>query len=139
MEGRALADLVVKLGLWRLPHRKSADIFELLYLPSLRNFAQGRRDTGKGFVAGEAEVDEPFAVEGAGHRLQNPDASLAVLDQFVVGRKNACDLFLHLQRRNPEIERQQLVQTQVVLRSEEHTSELQSLMRISYSVFCLKK
>src|SRR3546814_9957853 len=25
------------------------------------------------------------------------------------------------------------------LRSEEHTSELQSLMRISYAVFCLKK
>src|SRR3546814_4124477 len=27
----------------------------------------------------------------------------------------------------------------VVTRSEEHTSELQSLMRISYAVFCLKK
>src|SRR3546814_1026061 len=29
--------------------------------------------------------------------------------------------------------------TQRELRSEEHTSELQSLMRISYAVFCLKK
>src|SRR3546814_866832 len=28
---------------------------------------------------------------------------------------------------------------EVDLRSEEHTSELQSLMRISYAVFCLKK
>src|SRR3546814_10555134 len=27
----------------------------------------------------------------------------------------------------------------VLFRSEEHTSELQSLMRISYAVFCLKK
>src|SRR3546814_7602805 len=26
-----------------------------------------------------------------------------------------------------------------ILRAEEHTSELQSLMRISYAVFCLKK
>src|SRR3546814_3617990 len=26
-----------------------------------------------------------------------------------------------------------------IMRSEEHTSELQSLMRISYAVFCLKK
>src|SRR3546814_5049118 len=26
-----------------------------------------------------------------------------------------------------------------IIRSEEHTSELQSLMRISYAVFCLKK
>src|SRR3546814_2125173 len=29
--------------------------------------------------------------------------------------------------------------TALGLRSEEHTSELQSLMRISYAVFCLKK
>src|SRR3546814_3717255 len=30
-------------------------------------------------------------------------------------------------------------QVDAVMRSEEHTSELQSLMRISYAVFCLKK
>src|SRR3546814_3314354 len=30
-------------------------------------------------------------------------------------------------------------QQQQAARSEEHTSELQSLMRISYAVFCLKK
>src|SRR3546814_2320598 len=34
---------------------------------------------------------------------------------------------------------QQLRQVQEGRRSEEHTSELQSLMRISYAVFCLKK
>src|SRR3546814_5851024 len=33
----------------------------------------------------------------------------------------------------------QLINTGAVGRSEEHTSELQSLMRISYAVFCLKK
>src|SRR3546814_4772930 len=32
-----------------------------------------------------------------------------------------------------------LVLTAITFRSEEHTSELQSLMRISYAVFCLKK
>src|SRR3546814_5672225 len=31
------------------------------------------------------------------------------------------------------------VRVDATLRSEEHTSELQSLMRISYAVFCLKK
>src|SRR3546814_1926148 len=31
------------------------------------------------------------------------------------------------------------VELRAELRSEEHTSELQSLMRISYAVFCLKK
>src|SRR3546814_2114680 len=33
----------------------------------------------------------------------------------------------------------ELVHAAVGIRSEEHTSELQSLMRISYAVFCLKK
>src|SRR3546814_3086503 len=32
-----------------------------------------------------------------------------------------------------------VVYLSLLLRSEEHTSELQSLMRISYAVFCLKK
>src|SRR3546814_2259386 len=32
-----------------------------------------------------------------------------------------------------------LANRKLVFRSEEHTSELQSLMRISYAVFCLKK
>src|SRR3546814_2804951 len=32
-----------------------------------------------------------------------------------------------------------VVHTHSTYRSEEHTSELQSLMRISYAVFCLKK
>src|SRR3546814_2584342 len=33
----------------------------------------------------------------------------------------------------------QFTEETTFLRSEEHTSELQSLMRISYAVFCLKK
>src|SRR3546814_6616460 len=46
---------------------------------------------------------------------------------------------------NPAIERwwmsmwEQMRRGLIGLRSEEHTSELQSLMRISYAVFCLKK
>src|SRR3546814_7461971 len=35
--------------------------------------------------------------------------------------------------------RQDFVDTNITGRSEEHTSELQSLMRISYAVCCLKK
>src|SRR3546814_7356735 len=34
---------------------------------------------------------------------------------------------------------QNMVMGRTYIRSEEHTSELQSLMRISYAVFCLKK
>src|SRR3546814_7461755 len=39
----------------------------------------------------------------------------------------------------PELRRAKQQHTCHVQRSEEHTSELQSLMRISYAVFCLKK
>src|SRR3546814_2294065 len=42
------------------------------------------------------------------------------------------------QRALVDAKRGQVVQVEE-LRSEEHTSELQSLMRISYAVFCLKK
>src|SRR3546814_4557912 len=38
-----------------------------------------------------------------------------------------------------EIERDYQALAAAMPRSEEHTSELQSLMRISYAVFCLKK
>src|SRR3546814_3098085 len=40
---------------------------------------------------------------------------------------------------NPVIGETGLLETFMGVRSEEHTSELQSLMRISYAVFCLKK
>src|SRR3546814_7433903 len=53
---------------------------------------------------------------------------------FLVRRNgNLGRLDLHLQIAAIQIEGFQR------LRSEEHTSELQSLMRISYAVFCLKK
>src|SRR3546814_4429815 len=41
----------------------------------------------------------------------------------------------HARRDDPQLRRR----NDPVGRSEEHTSELQSLMRISYAVFCLKK
>src|SRR3546814_10638963 len=46
----------------------------------------------------------------------------------------------HLVLKVRDIDRSLSFYTEVVgLRSEEHTSELQSLMRTSYAVFCLKK
>src|SRR3546814_4742926 len=48
-----------------------------------------------------------------------------------------------IEQRKIECRQQQMPQTvqrqKTDRRSEEHTSELQSLMRISYAVFCLKK
>src|SRR3546814_6367288 len=44
-----------------------------------------------------------------------------------------------LAQRLSDIGRDVQIAIAVAARSEEHTSELQSLMRISYAVFCLKK
>src|SRR3546814_5309599 len=43
------------------------------------------------------------------------------------------------QPRAGDVNHRQMDRLRVVVRSEEHTPELQSLMRISYAVFCLKK
>src|SRR3546814_2744609 len=48
----------------------------------------------------------------------------------------AGDGLCHIQVRHMDDQR---IETRPSLRSEEHTSELQSLMRSSYAVFCLKK
>src|SRR3546814_5999615 len=59
-----------------------------------------------------------------------PDPSLPVITHFIDGRPRASSRPL-FENRDPT--------TGMVTRSEEHTSELQSLMRISYAVICLKK
>src|SRR3546814_976853 len=56
------------------------------------------------------------------------------------GRANRCSTRV----RDPESDRSRPPEAgdnggRMATRSEEHTSELQSLMRISYAVFCLKK
>src|SRR3546814_3913118 len=48
-------------------------------------------------------------------------------------------LVLHSDNGSPMKGATMLATLQKLGRSEEHTSELQSLMRISYAVFCLKK
>src|SRR3546814_9792808 len=56
-----------------------------------------------------------------------PDAKSQVTFRYVDGKPDEVNTVVRSTQHAPEI------------RSEEHTSELQSLMRISYAVFCLKK
>src|SRR3546814_7894729 len=62
----------------------------------------------------------------AGHGLQRAGEDDGLAGNRRVGRR----------RRFHRLDGELLLE---VVRSEEHTSELQSLMRISYAVFCLKK
>src|SRR3546814_1394080 len=58
---------------------------------------------------------------------------------LLVGRMQQLGIDLDRRRRYRRAGVIGLEPAQVHHRSEEHTSELQSLMRISYAVFCLKK
>src|SRR3546814_10838701 len=62
---------------------------------------------------------------------RTPRAALLILSSQSQPMKSPPDLMPNMVVFNPS--------SLVVSRSEEHTSELQSLMRISYAVFCLKK
>src|SRR3546814_3834391 len=81
---------------------------------------------------------------GLGHHHAAHRIEADILDQFdhpdrrvrLAHRTQAgCDFLAH---RWMHAQHQELLGLRG-LRSEEHTSELQSLMRISYAVFCLKK
>src|SRR3546814_7836392 len=63
----------------------------------------------------------------ARHRLLRPDHDQDQIDD------RQCQVAASEEEAVPE------ARHRIAARSEEHTSELQSLMRISYAVFCLKK
>src|SRR3546814_3634834 len=62
-------------------------------------------------------------------RVFDPDTKLRSKRSKKLGLSDWSALIAHTVKRGVEVR----------IRSEEHTSELQSLMRISYAVFCLKK
>src|SRR3546814_9714226 len=74
-------------------------------------------------------------------KTSQPDESVRQASETamreIVGKK-PMDFVLYSGRTEVATEVQGLAQS-ILDRSEEHTSELQSLMRISYAVYCLKK
>src|SRR3546814_10746372 len=56
-----------------------------------------------------------------------------------VARKEGVDVFRRALPHRIDEQARKEKRRPLGMRSEEHTSELQSLMRISYAVFCLKK
>src|SRR3546814_9796962 len=72
----------------------------------------------------------------AGEPLERPNMAYATINPYTAQSARSCD-FGHLGEHvgNGLV----VVDDRPCERSEEHTSELQSLMRISYAVFCLKK
>src|SRR3546814_5171493 len=97
------------------PTRRSSDLIDMLM---------------KGYI--------PRDVPETARRVS--DAQIAWIDALdeagQVGTRFNLDFFTGGDSREPELAG---IWGAVVGRSEEHTSELQSLMSISYAVFCLKK
>src|SRR3546814_2416792 len=71
-------------------------------------------------------------------RGRGADDDLAVYRRICTDRLARLSAFVG-HRLQPQCRRRLLYLGPTDSRSEEHTSELQSLMRISYAVFCLKK
>src|SRR3546814_10723172 len=102
------------------PTRRSSDLHRLDH----------RAFMGGGFgIRRDSQFEAARFAQGHDRGAVRPD------DQSVAGMK----LLLH-QVAAPDLSRAfEAQQHYRPARSEEHTSELQSLMRISYAVFCLKK
>src|SRR3546814_7789150 len=91
------------------------------------------------YVIGEGQPDR-FGHDDAASEMQHrrdPVFREDVVDEMSI----ACiaDHQWHARRYDLRISGRQVVENDHVTRSEEHTSELQSLMSISYAVFCLKQ
>src|SRR3546814_1380557 len=87
-------------------------------------------------------ADQYLAVDIAGHRGQL-DAPETPFDHIVEDHRVVGEILVEQQELLALVEDHRLPSARRgrvgIGRSEEHTSELQSLMRISYAVFCLKK
>src|SRR3546814_2518870 len=79
-------------------------------------------ETGLVYHGHRTEVCHPGQIGGAAHVLDGSETAIVGTD-----------------RRRARKDKRIRIAPVAAARSEEHTSELQSLMRISYAVFCLKK
>src|SRR3546814_3835289 len=100
-----------------LPTRRSSDLRGSRRMKFTLGWLKDHLET-------EASLDDIVAaLTRVGLEVEGVEDPAAKLGAFTIARVLTAE-------RHPQADK---------LRSEEHTSELQSLMRISYDVFCLKK
>src|SRR3546814_10596845 len=102
-----------------------------------------RLGAGQHAVAGK-DVDERLAVQRSRVKVeQRSDLGVGVQQTRIRQRFRRHARAVGVAKPRKAIVERQLIEGnghgRVLLRSEEHTSELQSLMRTSYAVICLKK
>src|SRR3546814_9111992 len=98
---------------------------------------------GRGFSANSSSFlsGATTIVDGKREKLSTGDIAKGGIGEGVSQAGDMLSQYLieRAEQYQPVIEMPTGVEVEIVFRSEEHTSELQSLMRISYAVFCLKK
>src|SRR3546814_5340245 len=113
-----------------LPEPKYGDLVLSKFMNSV--MLDGKKSTAEGIVYGALETVETRAKRepiGVFHdALNNIKPGIEVRSRRVGGATYQVPVEVRAERAQA-----------LAIRSEEHTSELQSLMRISYAVFCLKK
>src|SRR3546814_5042250 len=107
----------------------SSDL-EIEFFAQVHQLIYGGRDPS---LRVPATVDALAALAAAG-RIE-PDVATRLSDHYATLRRIEHRLQMTEDQRTHSLPTQEAA----LDRSEEHTSELQSLMRISYAVFCLKK
>src|SRR3546814_2009693 len=93
-------------------------------------------------VVGDARAPKALLIVSGEHGLEGAPGSAAqraVLQQLPAPPADMQIVLVHALNPWGFSHRSRANEENIDVRSEEHTSELQSLMRISYAVFCLKK
>src|SRR3546814_4873076 len=108
----------------------------------IANARRGVRDWLDGMegctvIEGHARFEDGNTLRVGDERMSAPQVFLNVGGRAAVPEMPGLDAIDWLT--NTSILELDRVPEHLLIRSEEHTSELQSLMRISYAVFCLKK
>src|SRR3546814_3804203 len=86
------------------------------------------------------DTDEPVSVDVATGQIRFRFGDVELVSKLVEGKfPDFTRVIPNNYTRHFSVSRETLQGSLQRARSEEHTSELQSLMRISYAVFCLKK
>src|SRR3546814_9525267 len=107
---------------------------------ALFGIAPARPETGYGYIAAGDLLADRTGVRTVRRFVEKPGREKAAAMLAEGGHYwNAGIFLMRADRFLDELQRQQPAMAQACARSEEHTSELQSLMRISYAVFCLQK
>src|SRR3546814_10610203 len=104
-------------------HGFDADAIENAFIRNMR----GGKIRG-GSTISQQTAKNAFLWQNGGFFRKGLEAWFTILIENLWGKKRIMEVYLNV------------AETGIgTYRSEEHTSELQSLMRISYAVFCLKK